>query len=307
MKRAVTVALLLALNLAACGGSPSGRPNATVLRTSTLCVDVGLPLSGADAAVGKALLDGIETRLPRAGVVIGQYRIRLCHSYDDPSAVSSTGAQQLAAHLQSATANRSTIAYIGELGGDASATAAAVLGQAGIPLLSFAGPQTAPPLTGTTAGEVVSLRPAATVQTAAVDQVSASHDCARPRRGTTRPVCTVVGTQQLCTALGRQRGAGAPRFCVLAGPSLTAWSSPARAYGYAAATVLLASLRAVLHNGDDLADRQALSAALRTADVTTPIGPVRFGRDGALSTTDFSSYVVSANGSLIPNETFRVR
>jgi hypothetical protein len=303
-----TVLLVAAVCLlASCGAGTADR--AARPHFSLLCVDVGLPLTGPEAAAGQGLLIGLEMQIPSAGVTIGGYHVRLCQ-VRDLAAAATRGPGGVVAGARAADGDLHTIAYFGELSGDDAETAEAVLAQAGIPLVTPSGP-VAVPAVGGIIGDVplhstaLYLLPSEATQTDAVQDVRAARGCVTLRHR--RPLCTVLdpGTAPLCTGISAVKRP-TKRFCVTAGPDLSRFASPAVAYGATAGELLLAALRAVAHGGGDVADRATVLSTLRRARLgVSPIGAVRFDSQGAMEADEFSVYTVESDGRLVLSKTFR--
>lgn len=292
MRRAA-VPLVAALAMTTLAGCGSGSAGTTQRHFSFLCVAVGLPLSGRQGSAGRGVLTGLRRQIPTAGLKVGGYRIRLCRAED--------GAAGVVSDATAAAEDVRTIAYVGELSADAASMAEAVLGQAGIALITPSGAQrsTLPH------ASALYLLPAARTQAEAVAVVRARHGCARRRRGTR--VCSVISsiTAPLCTGIAASVAAAA-RLCVLAGPDLSGGPSPAVAYGDSIGQLLVLSLRAIARGGGDVADRRSVLAGLLGANLrTSPIGAIRFDRQGAMESDLFTAYTVRRDGGLVLPRSFR--
>ncbi len=298
--RPAAVGLAAALLIAGLAGCGSGSSGATERHFASLCVDAGLPLSGPEKAAGEGVLAGLRSQVPRTGLRIGGYRVRLCQVFDD--------AKGVVTHVRQAAESVRTIAYVGELSAGRAGMAETVLAQAGIALITPTGPVptpvTGPPVaSATTRSTALYLLPSTRTQADAVAALRKIHDCARRRGG--RPRCSVVSSQTapLCTGIAPTGASAAPRFCVLAGPDLSngsGWSSPAVAYGDSAGRLLVASLRASAAHGRDVADRAVVLGALSRADLSrSPIGALRFDSAGGMEANLFAAYTVTRGGRIV--------
>ena len=112
-----------------CGGHTARPPRVRVGRPTTATVYASLPLKGALAGQGLAVLNGAKLALDQLGPQAGE-RIRLI-TLDD-----SSGAGAAAANARAAATARYAVYYIGELDSAASEVAAPILNQAGVPQVS---------------------------------------------------------------------------------------------------------------------------------------------------------------------------
>jgi hypothetical protein len=318
MAVAAAVATVTALGLTGCGSS--SRAHAVRPPVSKLCVDVSVPLSGRWAAVGRALVTGIRMQIPVGGLSLGAYRVRLCDIRDDAASGRRSSAEAALANATQAAAALNTIADIGELSATDAQTAEAVLAPAGIALLTPSGPvprasvapaaPAAPAAAAPVHNTALYLLPSVATELDAVSRVGDWHDCSRRRRGV--DLCTVLGPvgpaqAPLCTGIS-ETSLLALRYCVMGGPDLAGWVSPAQAYGDAAAKLLVSDLRQVVAGGRDIADRDTVLGTLRRARLgagQSPIGPVRFDDEGAMEADEFSAYIVQPDGGLVHTRTFR--
>jgi ABC-type branched-subunit amino acid transport system substrate-binding protein len=301
-----TVAVLLLTGLAGCGaGSAGTNPR----HFSSLCIDVGLPLSGHQAGAGQAFLAGLRRVIPATGLSLGGYRIGLCHIDDD-------AVGGVVNHATAAAEDVQTIAYVGELSAGDATLAEAVLAPAGIALVTPSGPAPAPnagTLDGAGVGALdgaapraapmrstaLYLLPSARTQADAMAHVRATAaGCTHRLPG--QPTCTLIdaASAPLCTGIAPSDGEVA-RLCVLAGPDFYAWPSPAVAYGDSAAQLLVSTLRTVARRGGDVADRATLLSALSRTNLTTsPLGVIRFDAKGGMEADLFTAYTVKRDGGL---------
>jgi ABC-type branched-subunit amino acid transport system substrate-binding protein len=126
---ATVVAALLVL--AGCGGGAGVRSGATVN------VYVSVPLSGPQAAAGRASCDGARRTAERAGARAGEVRVRvLC--LDDSDGSGAWALAAVGANARRAVEDSSAVAYLGELDPAASRFSATILEAAEIAQLSAA-------------------------------------------------------------------------------------------------------------------------------------------------------------------------
>jgi branched-chain amino acid transport system substrate-binding protein len=137
----LTAALLVALALAACGGARHAAPKqpppvGNRIAGRRLTVYVSAPMRGPSALSGQAVLNGATLALNRIHARIGRYRI-LLRSLDDVP-VGGTAWNGAAATLaaQTAAANPTTIAYLGDLNSGATAVSLPILNRLGIAQVS---------------------------------------------------------------------------------------------------------------------------------------------------------------------------
>lgn len=274
---------------------------------ASLCIDAGLPLSGADGAAGRGVLAGLRMQIPAVGLIIGGYRIRLCHAFDDRAGV--------VRNARRASETVLTIAYVGELSGSQASVADTLLAQAGIALITPSGPAPAaaasptgsPPAPVAPRPTVLYLLPAARTQADAVTELRSQRGCDMRRRG--KLACTVFSpaAAPLCTGIAAASSRAPRRYCVVAGPDLASgWASPAVAYGKSAGQLLVSSLRAIAARGRDVADRATVLDALAHANLrNTPIGAIRFDSQGGMEADSFTAYTVEPDGRLILSHMLR--
>jgi branched-chain amino acid transport system substrate-binding protein len=111
--------LLAVLALGGCGSQTSRRDNR--IRGGSLTIYVSVPLQGASRVQGRAVVDGANLALDAIHSRIGRYHLTM-RPLDDSTALShewNPGQTELDARL--ATANRTTIGYVGDLNSGASA------------------------------------------------------------------------------------------------------------------------------------------------------------------------------------------
>lgn len=306
------VLLACAAGLSGCGGAQLRHAGARV--PDTVCVDVSLPLRGVDGAAGRGVLAGVRQAIPATGLSIGGARLRICRVLD-----SSAGDAAVAAAQARIAADPRTVAVVGALDASQAARADLLLAAGGIALITPSGSDAAPapaPVADATADSLqdasalststtLALLPSLSRQRAAARAAGALHGCGARRR--LRPLCSVLapGAPPLCTGISPRRQ-GPARFCVMAGPNLSGWPTPALAYGRTAGAIVRTALDAVAASGGEVTRRSAVLAALRQGVVRgTPIGTVRFNASGAITGDEFTAYAVSAGGHLSALESFR--
>ena len=145
------VALATGIGLAGCGGKGvTEAPPGDQVKGTTLTIYSSVPLHGASSAAAHAVLAGEQLALAQARGGIGKYRIVL-RSLDDSTVQRSTwdpGQTSTNAHV--ATANPTTIGYVGEFNSGASAVSIPLLNRLDIAQISPA--STAVGLTSSGAG-----------------------------------------------------------------------------------------------------------------------------------------------------------
>lgn len=117
--------LLALLPVAGCGGTSGVQNGATVN------VYVSVPLSGPQAAAGRASCDGARQEAARDGGRVGDVRVRLV-CLDDSDGTGAWALAAVGANARRAAQDSSTVAYIGELDPDASRFSATILATAEI-------------------------------------------------------------------------------------------------------------------------------------------------------------------------------
>ena len=130
----LTVAALAALTLAACGGTDA--PARARIPGKKLTVYVSVPLRGASAVSGRAVVDGVRLALRGAHNRVGRYRVVMKVLNDATLAQGEWDPGQTSSNAVQAAADRTTIGYIGDLDSGASAVSIPILNQAGIPQIS---------------------------------------------------------------------------------------------------------------------------------------------------------------------------
>ena len=137
-RAAVTLAAMLATALvgaAGCGNSTS-RTTTDQIGGSTLRIYSSVPLYGASAAEGQAIVNGERLALSRLHDRIGRYRVALV-SLDDATIKSSAwDPGQTTLNARTAALDPSTIGYLGDDNSGATAVSIPVLNRAGIPQVS---------------------------------------------------------------------------------------------------------------------------------------------------------------------------
>jgi hypothetical protein len=121
----IVLLLLAALVVAGCGS--------TVQEDSVLTVHVSLPLSGPDEPLGRAMLDGAEAALAEAGGEANGATVAL--ESNDAAAGDAEGAWEqasVAANARLATQDSTSIAYLGDVGSDATRVSAPITNEAGL-------------------------------------------------------------------------------------------------------------------------------------------------------------------------------
>ncbi len=182
-------AIAAAGGLSACGGG-TRIPNE--IEGGRLSVYVSVPLRGASAISGKAVLDGVRLALADSRDRVGGYRISL-RTVDDSNpktGVWDPGLTSVNAH--NATLDRTLIGYIGEYNSGASAVSIPVLNRDGIPQISASstavgltegGPEASPgepeKYYPTARHTFVRVVPNDVVQAAALAKLMRSFDCTK--------------------------------------------------------------------------------------------------------------------------------
>jgi branched-chain amino acid transport system substrate-binding protein len=127
-------ALALATAVAGCGGADA--PTAGKIPGKKLTIYVSVPLQGASAVSGMAVVDGVRLALDESHNRIGRYRVVLKVLNDATVAQGEWDPGQTSSDAVQAAADPTTIGYIGDLDSGASAVSIPILNQAGIPQLS---------------------------------------------------------------------------------------------------------------------------------------------------------------------------
>ncbi|MGZ5308579.1 MAG: hypothetical protein ACXWDQ_02580 [Solirubrobacterales bacterium] len=142
--------LALVIGIAGCGGSSGGGVGKG---EGPLTVYLSVPLTGARAAQGQAIADGATGELAKAGGRAGGHPIELV-VLDDTGGGARWTPVATGANARRATEDADSIAYIGELDKDATATSLPITDRAEIPQVVL----TAPPA-GVDVDNVVELPP----------------------------------------------------------------------------------------------------------------------------------------------------
>jgi ABC-type branched-subunit amino acid transport system substrate-binding protein len=125
----LAVVALAALLASGCGGGEGVAENATVT------VYVSAPLSGGQAAAGRAMCTGAKRELAQAGGRAGDVRVRaVC--LDDTGGSRRWTLAALGANARQAVEDSTTVGYIGELDPAAAPFSRSILKEAGIAQLS---------------------------------------------------------------------------------------------------------------------------------------------------------------------------
>ena len=127
-----------ALTLAACGGGTRHPPlpPGDRIRGDRLTVYVSVPLNGASAVGGRAVVRGAKLALAHGQGRIGRYRVVLRVLDDSTPATLQWSAPQTTIDANRAVADRTTIGYIGDLNSGASAVSIPLLNRVGIAQIS---------------------------------------------------------------------------------------------------------------------------------------------------------------------------
>jgi branched-chain amino acid transport system substrate-binding protein len=132
--RLLAPAVLAAAALSGCGGGAERVGNRIHGRTLTIWVSV--PLDGAAAVSGEAVVRGAALALRDHGARIGRYRIVMHHLDDSDPTTDRWDPGQTAGDARIATQEPSTIGYIGELNSGASAVSIPLLNAAAVAEIS---------------------------------------------------------------------------------------------------------------------------------------------------------------------------
>jgi branched-chain amino acid transport system substrate-binding protein len=131
--RLAIVSAVASVGLAGCG---SAAKSGGRIAGATLTIYASVPLHGASSVNGQAVLDGAGLALAEARGRIGKYRL-VMHSLDDSTAHRGEwDPGQTTVNAHQATADKTTIGYIGEFNSGASAVSIPLLNRAGIPQIS---------------------------------------------------------------------------------------------------------------------------------------------------------------------------
>lgn len=127
-------ALALATALVGCGGSDA--PTAGKIPGKKLTIYASVPLQGASAVSGRAVVEGLRLALDQSHKRIGKYRVALKVLDDATQAQGEWDPGQTSSDAVQAAADATAIGYIGDLDSGASAVSIPILNQAGIPQIS---------------------------------------------------------------------------------------------------------------------------------------------------------------------------
>jgi branched-chain amino acid transport system substrate-binding protein len=130
----LVAALLAAAGVAGCGGSRAALGNR--VRGRELTVYASVPLHGASAVGGLAILDGARLALAASAGRVGRYRIVLKGLDDSTIQRDEWDPGQTTLNARRATLDSTTIGYIGELDSGASAVSIPVLNRGEIAQVS---------------------------------------------------------------------------------------------------------------------------------------------------------------------------
>ncbi|HEY3728415.1 MAG TPA: branched-chain amino acid ABC transporter substrate-binding protein [Solirubrobacteraceae bacterium] len=120
--------------LSGCGSH--GATQQQTISGSTLTVYVSVPLNGASAISGRAVVDGADLALDGIHARIGRYRIVLRELDDATPQRGAWDPGQTTLNVRQAVLDKTTIGYIGEFNSGASAVSIPLLNRAGIPQIS---------------------------------------------------------------------------------------------------------------------------------------------------------------------------
>lgn len=130
---AIAAVVLCALALAGCGGDAPAQGR---ISGKKLTIYVGVPLLGASAVSGKAVVDAVRMALAQTHDHIGKYDIALKVLNDATASAGEWDPGQTSSNAVLAAANPTTIGYIGDLDSGASAVSIPILNAAGIAQIS---------------------------------------------------------------------------------------------------------------------------------------------------------------------------
>jgi branched-chain amino acid transport system substrate-binding protein len=137
-RRVTASAAVVALAVAGCGhhDAPDATPTGNRIHGDRLTIYVSVPLIGPSAVSGRAVVDGATLAIDRVHARVGRYRITL-KAVDDvpPGGLYWSGAATTLA-AQTAAANATTIAYIGDFNSGASAVSIPILNRLAIAQIS---------------------------------------------------------------------------------------------------------------------------------------------------------------------------
>jgi branched-chain amino acid transport system substrate-binding protein len=136
MAKRVGLGLTLLAALAGLGGCGSNHTVANKIPGQTLTIYSSVPLQGASAVSGQAVLGGAELALEQVRNRIGKYRIVLRSMDDSTAKRGSWDPGQTTLNAHQAMNDRTTIGYIGEFNSGASAVSIPLLNRLWIPQIS---------------------------------------------------------------------------------------------------------------------------------------------------------------------------
>ncbi|MDQ6605881.1 MAG: branched-chain amino acid ABC transporter substrate-binding protein [Actinomycetota bacterium] len=145
--RLAALSVVASVGFASCG---SATKSGDRIAGKTLTVYASVPLHGASSVNGQAVLDGATLALAQLHGRIGKYRLLLRPLDDSTAHRREWDPGQTTVNARVASADKTTIGYIGEFNSGASAISIPLLNRAGIPQISPA--STAVGLTSGTGG-----------------------------------------------------------------------------------------------------------------------------------------------------------
>jgi branched-chain amino acid transport system substrate-binding protein len=133
---AIAVATVaIALGVAGCGTTQTALKGPAI-QGSTLTIYSSLPLQGATAGQSAAIVNGAKLALADARAKVGKYTINYVSLDDSIAATGATDNPTVARNAQRATADPTTIAYLGEFNSGATEVSLPILNGAGIAQIS---------------------------------------------------------------------------------------------------------------------------------------------------------------------------
>lgn len=129
-------AALAAVVLAGCGSAQPRTPPGDEIKGSTLTIYSSVPLQGASRVAAQAVLDGERLALDGVHNRVGKYRVVLRSLDDSTVQRGEWDPGQTSTNAHTATADPTTIGYIGEFNSGASAVSIPLLNRLGIPQVS---------------------------------------------------------------------------------------------------------------------------------------------------------------------------
>lgn len=130
----MVAAALAAAVLAGCGTADA--PAGGRISGKKLTIYVGVPLQGASAVSGTAVVNGVRLALAKSRGHVGKFRLVLKVLDDATAAQGEWDPGQTSSNAVQAAANPTTVGYIGDLDSGASAVSIPILNAAGIPQIS---------------------------------------------------------------------------------------------------------------------------------------------------------------------------